>query len=226
MKLLCWAISSPRSQVSERRNVAGSWRTCWLRAATTVAVSLPDTFTSMTEARMTLHQRGHVAVARPAQQIALPMAGNGTIFDFRRSFADGNGIDDLALRVSVNAGVPRAADPPLGAKVLNQLLFQRSARLNEQAAINRFVRHAQALVVRDTDCFSHPEICSGDQSSISLLATMVAELLVQGQTGRPWAAKPTARPADRLHWLDTARARHGGRPLGLLWSKRDSDVGR
>ena len=32
--------------------------------------------------------------------------------------------------------------------MLNQLLFQRSARLNEQAAINRFVRHAQALVVR------------------------------------------------------------------------------
>ena len=30
----------------------------------------------------------------------------------------------------------------------HQLLFQRSARLNEQAAINRFVRHAQALVVR------------------------------------------------------------------------------
>ena len=44
---LCWAISSPRSQVSERRNVAGSCRTCWLRAATTVAVSLPGTFTNM-----------------------------------------------------------------------------------------------------------------------------------------------------------------------------------
>ena len=47
----------------------------------------------------------------------------------------------------MNAGVPRAADPPLGAKVLNQLLFQRSPRLDEQTAINRFVRHAQALVV-------------------------------------------------------------------------------
>src|SRR5579862_2466997 len=74
------------------------------------------------------------------------MTGNGTIFHFRWPFADRNCIDDLALGMSVNAGVPRAADPPLGAKVLNQLLFQRSARLNEQAAINRFVRHAQALV--------------------------------------------------------------------------------
>jgi hypothetical protein len=34
LKFLC-AISSPRSQVSERRNVAGSLRTCRLRAAVT-----------------------------------------------------------------------------------------------------------------------------------------------------------------------------------------------
>ena len=100
------------------------------------------------ETRMTLYQRGHVAVARPAKQITFPMTGNGTIFDFRRSFADGDGIGDPALGVPVDTGVPRAADPPLRSQMPNQLLFQRSARLNEQAAINRFVRHAQALVVR------------------------------------------------------------------------------
>jgi hypothetical protein len=72
---------------------------------------------------MTLYQRGHVAVARPTQQIALPMAGNGTIFDFRRSFADGKGIDDSALGVPVNAGVPRAADPPLRPQMPHELLF-------------------------------------------------------------------------------------------------------
>ncbi len=81
------------------------------------------------------------------QQITLPMTGNGTIFDFRRSFADRNSIDDPALGVPVNAGMPRAAYTPLGAKVLNQLFFQRSAGLNEQAAIDRFVRHAQALIL-------------------------------------------------------------------------------
>jgi hypothetical protein len=47
----------------------------------------------------------------------------------------------------VNAGVPRAADPPLGPKVLHQLLFQHSAGLDEQAAVNGFVGHAQALVI-------------------------------------------------------------------------------
>jgi hypothetical protein len=46
---------------------------------------------------MALDQCGHVAVARPAQQVTLPVSGNGSIFDFRRSFADGDGIDDPAL---------------------------------------------------------------------------------------------------------------------------------
>ena len=55
---------------------------------------------------MTLYQCGHVAVARPAEQTTLPMTGNGSIFDFRRSLADGDGIDDPALGVSVNAGLP------------------------------------------------------------------------------------------------------------------------
>src|SRR3984885_15509363 len=31
--------------------------------------------------------------------------------------------------------------------MLNQLFFQHSTRLNEQAAINRFMRHAHALVL-------------------------------------------------------------------------------
>src|ERR1700685_3052339 len=113
VKLLCWAISSPRSHVSERRNVAGSFRTCWLRAATTVAVSLPGAFTSMQkrEGRSTSVATWLLRV--PAQQISLPMAGNGSIFDFRRSLANGNRIDDLALGMPVDTGVPRAADRPL-----------------------------------------------------------------------------------------------------------------
>src|ERR1035437_9364692 len=46
-KLLCLAISCPRSQVNERRRDAGSLRTCLLSAATTVAVSLLGTLISM-----------------------------------------------------------------------------------------------------------------------------------------------------------------------------------
>jgi hypothetical protein len=49
------------------------------------------------------------------------MPGNGAVLDLRRRFPDGDGIDDLTTVMSAITGVPRAADPPLGAQVLNQL---------------------------------------------------------------------------------------------------------
>src|SRR4029077_9734094 len=129
VEVLCWAISSPRSQVSERRNSAGSWPTCWLRTATKVDESLAGVFTKHAEARTTLHQRDHVTVAGPAQQIAFPVTGNGAIFDFGWPFANGDRIDNLAARVPVNTGMARAADPPLGSQMPHQFQFQRSPRL-------------------------------------------------------------------------------------------------
>jgi len=53
----------------------------------------------------------------------------------------------LTTVMSAITGVPRAADPPLGTQVLHQLFFQHSAGLNEQAAVNGFVGHAQASVL-------------------------------------------------------------------------------
>src|SRR5450755_2383786 len=41
----------------------------------------------------------------------------------------------------------RAAQAPLRPQMIHQLFFQYAPRLNEQAAVNRFVGHAQALVV-------------------------------------------------------------------------------
>ena len=49
VKSLCLAISSPRSQVNDRRRVAGSFRTCLLNAPTTSAVSLLGILISMTK---------------------------------------------------------------------------------------------------------------------------------------------------------------------------------
>ena len=225
MKLLCWAISSPRSQVSERRNVAGELSHVLAQGGHHRSRVLAGHLHQHAEARMTLHQRGHVAVARPAQQIAFPMAGNGAIFDFRRSFADGNGIDDLALGVPVNAGVPRAADPPLGAKVLNQLLFQRSARLHEQAAINGFVRHAQALVVGILH-FSHPEICLRRPVLHQFTRNDLLQLAVGGQPAR---LGPQGRlPGLLIGFVGSilrAPAMAGHLPA-YRGGKRDSDVGR
>src|SRR6185312_1233098 len=85
--------------------------------------------------RMSLHERRDVTVLGAADEIALPMAGDGAIFDLCGPFSNGNGVDDLTLVVPAVTRMPRAADTPFKAKVLNQLLFQRSARLNEQAAV-------------------------------------------------------------------------------------------
>src|ERR1700730_7503607 len=96
---------------------------------------------------MTFHQSRDVTVLGAANQVALPMAGNGAVLNFRGPFPDGDGIDDLPTAVSARRGLPRAAYTPLRPKVLNQLLFQHSSRLNEQAAVNGFVRHAHAFVL-------------------------------------------------------------------------------
>ena len=50
--------------------------------------------------RMTFHQGGDVTVLGAAEQIALPMTGNSAVFNLRRSFPDGDGIDDLTARLS------------------------------------------------------------------------------------------------------------------------------
>jgi len=90
-------------------------------------------------ARMALDKSCDVAVPRPADQVALPMARDRTIFNRRRSCADGDGILDLAEAVSFHAGVPGSTDRAPRAQVLKKLLFQHATRLNEQAAIDRLV---------------------------------------------------------------------------------------
>jgi hypothetical protein len=110
---------------------AGSLRTCRLSAATTAALSLLGTFYERGETGVTLYQGDDVTVARTAEQIALPMTRNGAVFDFRRPFPCGDGIDDLTAGMPADTRVPRAAYAPLGPKVLNQLFFQHFSRLNE-----------------------------------------------------------------------------------------------
>ena len=90
-------------------------------------------------ARMALDKRCDITIARSTDQVALPMAWHRTIFNRRRSLADGYSILDLAEPVSFHAGVPRSADRAPRPQVLKKLLFQHAARLNEQAAIDRLV---------------------------------------------------------------------------------------
>jgi hypothetical protein len=63
----------------------------------------------------------HSRFLAAAQQIALPMTGDGAVLDFSGPFPNGDGIDDLTTAVSTGTRMPRAGYPPLGPKVLNQL---------------------------------------------------------------------------------------------------------
>src|SRR3984885_12379077 len=96
---------------------------------------------------MTFHQSRNVAVLSTGQQIAFPMTRNGSVFHFRRPLADREGLHDLPAGLSLLAGMTRAAQAPLRPQMVHQLFFQCTPSLNEQATVNRFVGHAQALVV-------------------------------------------------------------------------------
>src|SRR6202167_5826063 len=96
---------------------------------------------------MTFHQSRNVTVLSTGQQIAFPMTRKGSVFRFRRPLADRNRIDDLPAGLSLLAGMTRAAHAPLRPQMVHQLFFQCAPGLNEQATVNRFVGHAQALVV-------------------------------------------------------------------------------
>src|SRR5580658_1996180 len=75
------------------------------------------------------------------------MTGDSAVFHFRRPFPNGDGIDDLTAGLSAGSRVLRAADVALGPQMSNQLFFQHSPRLDEQATVNGLVGHAHALVM-------------------------------------------------------------------------------
>jgi hypothetical protein len=59
----------------------------------------------MVKTRMSFHQRCDVTAAGAAEQIALPMTGNGTVFNLCRPLPTGDGIDDLTSGLSTSLSV-------------------------------------------------------------------------------------------------------------------------
>ena len=97
-------------------------------------------------ARMTFDQGHDVAVRRAAYEIALPVTGHRPVLDRSRAIADRDRIDDLAALVSLGGRMARTPDRPLRTQMRLQLLLQDASGLDEQAAIDRLVRHAICLV--------------------------------------------------------------------------------
>ena len=77
-------------------------------------------------ARMTLDKRCDIAVPGSADQVALPVARHGAIFNRCRSFADGHGILYLAEPVSFQAGVLGTADSAFALRCSSSSFFSTS----------------------------------------------------------------------------------------------------
>jgi hypothetical protein len=93
------------------------------------------------------HLQSAIPGQRAAQEIALSMTRYSAVLNFSGPFPDGDGSYDLTTRVPKDTRALRTAYAAHGPEMSNQLLFQRSPRLNEQATVNGLVGHAQALVI-------------------------------------------------------------------------------
>jgi hypothetical protein len=78
------------------------------------------------------------------------VAGHRAVFSFGRALADGHRVDQLAAALR-DALAARKAHRPSAAQRPCQLAVQRTAGLDEQGQVDRFVRHPHRLVVRMID---------------------------------------------------------------------------
>jgi hypothetical protein len=97
------------------------------------------------------------------------MARHSSILDFRRSLANRDGIQDLALSRSPTRSGARVPKVMLAAQVLQQATFEDAATLNEQTPVNGFGRHLHVRIAPKGPS-SQPEICCGDHCCVSFCA--------------------------------------------------------
>ena len=139
VKLLWAAISLPRSQVRERRSSCGQLADVLGERGNHGRRIAAGDLDQHRKAGGSFDQRRDVGVVRAAEKVTFPMARHGAILGLGRPLADGDRIDDLSQSALGDAAFG-LAHLPLGAQMRHQLLLQHAARLNEEAAIDRFVR--------------------------------------------------------------------------------------
>src|SRR5450759_5198749 len=82
--------------------------------------------------RMTLDQGRDVAVVRPGQQIAFPMARHRPIVNRCRSLTDRDDILDLSPSIAMETRMFRSTDRALRSKMAKQLFLEYPAGLNKE----------------------------------------------------------------------------------------------
>src|SRR5687768_17128749 len=97
---------------------------------------------------MPLYQGDDVRVLRAADQIAFPVTRHRSIGHLSGPLSDRHGAHDLSLTFTFGAGAAATTHGAPGAQMVQQLFLKLSARLDKQAAVNGFVRHAPTVIAR------------------------------------------------------------------------------
>src|SRR5450631_1576267 len=75
------------------------------------------------------------------------MPGNGSVFDLCGTLANRDNSHDRSASLASSAVVQSVAYRAGAAQVRNQLFLQHATRLDEEAAVNRLVRHPHTFIV-------------------------------------------------------------------------------
>ncbi len=97
---------------------------------------------------MTLHQGGDLAAVTADQQVTLPVTGHRTVLNRGRPLADRYRAGNAAVGIRLLRMTTPAAHHPGTPQMLQQLFLQGPAGLDEEASVDRLVRHLVVLVVR------------------------------------------------------------------------------
>src|SRR5690348_10309101 len=113
------------------------------------------------------------------------MPWNGTILGLRGTFPDRDHVTDLTSpwpRIGVMAAATQGA---AAAKVRSKLFFQHSARLDEQALVDRLVRHSHTLIVAELPCKPAGDLLRRPLQ-LQLLCNQCSQAWMSGQMALLW----------------------------------------
>ena len=84
-------------------------------------------------------------VVRSGKKVSFPMPRHGAILNLGGPLADGDHIEDMSLS-TLRVVALGATHPPRSTQLRRQFLLQHAAGLDEEAAIDRFVRYLHVSV--------------------------------------------------------------------------------
>ena len=84
-------------------------------------------------------------IVRSGKKVSFPMPRHGAILNLGGALANRNHIEDMPLS-TFRVVALGATHPPRSTQLRRQLLLQHAAGLNEEAAIDRFVRYLHVSV--------------------------------------------------------------------------------